>query len=297
MKKYIELDRITDDISTCIVSGKELTQEQIFSFMENFIADSGSFFDAIKTKSYKAMRGLLNELWQYREWEDMSSEQAFLCGQLYGCVKLCEYREQSRQDALSFRFLLSKYADSKLFYIVKKNPGIRHKDLAKEIGLSTGRLSQMMDDEGMEELLISRVFGREKYYFLSARGEELFQKIEAQKRKAKKAEKQKRKTELEKTGPLESILMDHILVNTNVNTLPDLDISKTNPVIQRRLEGVFKIHGEAYGIKKINYMNLKNELSMGKTVEEGKECLTEGNSYYGQSTNLLRNGLSMSSAR
>ncbi len=186
MKKHITLDRIIDDISTCMAFKKELTQELLFSFMKKFIADNGSFFDAKKAKSYKAMRSRLNELWQYREWEDMSSEQAFLYGQLFGCVRLCEYREQSHQDIAWTNYLLSKYEDSKLFYIVKRNPGIRHKDLAQEIGLTAGRLSQMMDEEDTKDLIVSRVMGREKHYFLGAKGEELLQKLEAQKREAEK---------------------------------------------------------------------------------------------------------------
>lgn len=296
MKKNITLDRITDDISFCLSSKKELTQEQIFVFMMSFIADNGSFFDAIKTKSYKALRCLLNELWQYREWKDMSSEQAFLCGQLYGCVKLCEYREQSRQDVLNLDHLLEKYADSKLFYIVKKNPGIRHKNLANEIGLTTGRLSQMMDDEDMKELIISRALGREKHYFLGAKGEELLQRLKAQRQKAREAEMQKNKEKTSSAGIWEEIWLDQIAANTNMNTLPDWDIPKANPHTQRRLEEIRNLLSkDIYKNQKMNYMQLKNEMSMIKTVEEEKECLTEENSCYDQLNNLLKNGLQMSS--
>lgn len=290
MRKYITLDHIIDDISTCMALKKELTQEQLFSFMKKFIADNGSFFDAKKTKSYKAMRSRINELWQYREWEDMSPEQAFLYGQLYGCVKLCEYREQSHQDIALINYLLSKYEDSKLFYIVKRNPGIRHKDLAKEIGLSTGRLSQMMDEEDMKELIISRVNGREKRYFLGAKGEALLQQLEAQKREAEKEELQKRKAETACAEFFESTLVKQIVENTNVNTPPRFVMPKTALAMHRRLEDVFKIEEKVYGINKMNYLNLKNEFTMEKSMEEEEECLTEENSCYAQWTSPLKNG-------
>lgn len=293
MKKYVELNRIADDISTCITSGKELTQEQIFCFMKKFIANNGSFFDTIKTKSYKAMRNLLNELWQYREWKDMSSEQAFLYGQLYGCVKLCEYREQSHQDTAWINFLLSKYADSNLFYIVKKNPGIRHKDLAKKIGLSTGRLSQMMETEDMKELLLSWVQGREKLYFLSAKGEELYQRLEAQKRKARKAEMQRTKTE--NTNPLNTIFVEKTAEPINANILSSIDKPKSNNLFQNYIEKYQVSYLEQY--KELQRLNLNDNLRTRTIMEEKKECLLEENSYYDQSNSRLRSGLMMSSAR
>lgn len=293
MKKYVELNRITDDISTCITSRKKLTQEQVFCFMKKFIADNGSFFDAIKTKSYKAMRSLLNELWQYREWEDMSSEQAFLYGQLYGCVKLCEYREQSHQDTVWINYLLSKYTDSKLFYIVKKNPGIRHKDLAKKIGLSTGRLSQMMDEEDMKELLLSWVQGREKLYFLSAKGEEFYQRLEAQKRKAKKAEMQKAKTENDNL--FDNIFVEKAEESVNANVLSGINVSKSNGLLQYYIEGNRASYFEQY--KEWAYLNFNDNLRKQTIMEEEKECLMEENSYYGQLNRRSVNGLMMSLAK
>ncbi len=44
----------------------------------------------------------------------------------------------------------------------------------------------MMDEEDTKDLIVSRVMGREKHYFLGAKGEELLQKLEAQKREAEK---------------------------------------------------------------------------------------------------------------
>lgn len=285
MKKYIELDRITDDISTRMASGKELTQDLIFCFMKKFIADNGSFFDAVKTKSYKVMKSMLNELWQYREWKDMSPEQAFLCGQLYGCVKLCEYREQSRQDTVFINFLLSKYGNSKPFRIIKENPGIRHKDLARKINISPGRLSQIMDDEDMQELFASRVLGREKHYFLGVKGEELLRKLEEQERKANREQMQRAKLEKESACLISNMWKKMVTENANTNTLPSFDIFKVNPAFQYNLEK---------SSKNVHFDNLqRTEMS----IEEEVECLMEENSYYGQSTNLLRNGSMMSSAR
>lgn len=293
MKKHITLERIIDDISARMTSKKELTQELLFSFMKKFIADNGSFFDAGKPESYKAMRSRLNELWQYREWEEMSSEQAFLYGQLYGCVKLCEYREQSHQNTAWFRFLLSKYADSQLFYIIKKTPGIRHKDLAEKIGLSTGRLSQMMDEEDMKELIVSRVMGREKYYFLGAKGEELLQKLETQKREAKKEELRKAKTE--NAALFESIFREKTEEPDNANILSGIGASKSKDLWENFAEKR-REHYLAH-LEKLRRLNLNENLRTETIMEEEKEWLMEENSYYAQSSNHLRNGLMMSSAK
>lgn len=304
MKKHITLVSIIDDISAHMTSKKELTQELLFSFMKKFIADNGSFFDAGKPESYKAMRSRLNELWQYREWEEMSSEQAFLYGQLYGCVKLCEYREQIRQNTAWFNFLLSKYADSKLFYIIKKKPGIRHKDLAEKIGLSTGRLSQMMDEEDMRELIASRVMGREKYYFLGAKGEELLQKLETQKRKAKK--EKLRKAITENVNPFENIFVEKAEKPDNVNMLSGIGVSKSKDLWEDYLqkaqtsyfEKIRKIE-QFYFERLINeeYWNFNDNLRTETIMEEEMEWPVEKNSYYVQSSNHLRNGLMMSSAK
>lgn len=279
MKKHMELDRIMVDISDRITSEKELTQEQIFYFMKKFIADSGSFFDEIKSKSYKTMRSLLNEMWQYREWKNMSSEQAFLYGQLYGCVKLCEYREQNRQETAWINSLVSKFSDSKLFHIIKKYPGIRHKELAKAINVTPGRLSQIMDDEDMNELLSSRLMGREKYYFLGAKGEELLHELEVRN---------------QEVHSYADIPMDKIVETDNTNMFSDIGMMKVKKLLPYRRE-LLQSHYFEY-CTELKSQIFNNDIMPVSTKGE-KKCLTEENSYYDQSTNHLKNGLQMSLAK
>lgn len=279
----LQLKNAIRSITDCIVDSDLLTQDLVFHFMKSYAADTASFLHDIKSESYTSMRSLLYEVWQYRDFENLSPEQAFLYGQLYGCVKLCEYREENHHETVWIDSLASKYRDSKLFSIVKENPGIRHKDLAQKMNISPGRLSQLMDDEDMNELLSSRLIGREKYYFLTLKGELLQQKLEAQKREA------------ESVDDVVAVLVPDFNRNRALKELLKIRVEELSRNVSKWTSTQ---HMEPWALSNVTkYPKLNNDLREETSKGEGKECLTAENYYHGQTVNPSRNGSLVFSAK
>ncbi len=181
MSYHSKFGEIVSTIYHAVISKKNILQDQVFYFIEKLAGVEDIFGDMSEITDYKAMRRRMEEIWQYREWEGMTAEQAFLYGQLYGCIKLCEYGKQERKNKQRLELDAAKYNNKLwLFRAIKESPGIQHKELAAKGEVSPSRLSQIMDEEEMQNLVSYRVSGREKYYFLGPRGKELLERLEQQ---------------------------------------------------------------------------------------------------------------------
>lgn len=180
-----KISDVIDSIHAVLFSKKDLRQNQIFHLMEELAKSRNTNKSTPETESYQAVSHRLDEIWQYREWESMSAEQAFLYGQLYGCVELCKYMEKADLDQQWLEVLTSKYKDERrvLFQAIAETPGIQHKELSQKTGYRISRLSQIMNEKSMQELVDCCFSGREKYYFLRPKGKMLLAKMEEQDRK------------------------------------------------------------------------------------------------------------------
>lgn len=171
-----KFNNIVKRISKSIFCGEKITQKLVFHFMNTFVCNINSI-DEDQLKLYHTMRQYLYEMWQYREWENFSTEQAFLYGQIYGCVKLHETKEEYINESLWINSMVKKYKDHKLFLIVKNNPGISFEELARNLNISLEKLSEIMNDDDVNKLLTFGYIGNKKHYFLTTKGELLIELI------------------------------------------------------------------------------------------------------------------------
>lgn len=263
---------VIEDISRCLTFDGKLSHSLVSQFISCSADDSGSFFDVSKTDQYISMKNMLYEVWQYREWETMSPEQAFLYGQLYGSVKLFDDREESRQETLWIDSLASKYKDSDLFHLVKGEPGIRHKDLAQKMNISAGRLSQILHDEEMDDLFCCRTLGREKHYFLSPRGELLFQKLDGQRKEAE--------THHRDMADIPLSIDNNNIFNDNIWAYATSVETDEPWIMFSELESRFQMHSKhRYKHVMVRNKMSNNALRMEQSEEEEKKCLTRENFY------------------
>lgn len=180
-----KFSEVIDSVHAALFSKKKLRQNLIFHLMDVLTENERSPKETPDAETYQAIQDRLEEVWQYREWESMTAEQAFLYGQLYGCVKFCSYEEKANQDQKWMNVLVSKYKKERrgLFQAISDTPGIRHKELSEKTGYKISYLSQIMNEKSMQELVECCFSGREKYYFLRPQGKLLLSKMEEQDRK------------------------------------------------------------------------------------------------------------------
>lgn len=166
---------VLKDISSCV----SLTEDRVQLFIDELASAESQMLGTME-EEFTNLCSAVGEVWQYREWEKMSPEQAFLYGSLWGSIKSFECRHQKSKETDQMKLLVPKFKDKRwLFRAIKSQPGILHKELAAKGRLSPSRLSQIMDDKDMDDLISYRLSGREKYYFLKPRGEELLLKLKS----------------------------------------------------------------------------------------------------------------------
>ncbi len=169
---------VLKDISLSV----SLSEDQVLLFFDE-LASTESQMLGVMEEEFTNLCSAIGEVWQYREWEKMSPEQAFFYGSLWGSIKSFECRHQKSKETDQMKLLVPKFKDKRwLFRAIKSQPGILHKELAAKGKLSPSRLSQIMDDKDMDDLISYRLSGREKYYFLKPRGEELLLKLKSRDR-------------------------------------------------------------------------------------------------------------------
>ncbi len=188
MKKRLE--NICKEILGHWKNQGKLEEEQAHIFFDG-ILDVIMDGEKVPISDYRQISARVEKKWQYRELEDLSLGEAFLYGSLWGGIKIEDLYEDRVRQQESMEKLVSVYAPKQwLFRAIYYNPGIRHKDLAKKGNQSPSQLSQLMTSVEREGLITYNRVGREKYYYLQKRGDQLYKLLKE--RQASEAFKQKR---------------------------------------------------------------------------------------------------------
>lgn len=171
------LRNICQDILACWSEKKELDEEQGYIFFDG-ILDTISCEEEEFGSDYEKVSTKLNEMWQYKNWGKMSVENAFLCGSLWGGLKIAELSRKRARQQKTVEKLALVYANKLWFFeAISMNPGIRHKDLALKGYQSASQLSQFVNRVTREGLITYNRVGREKYYYLQKQGELVYAAI------------------------------------------------------------------------------------------------------------------------
>lgn len=179
MKKK-RLDNLCRELLGYMEEKTAISEERIYSFIEGL-----ALFDAQDNEmptSYARLFDEISEQWSYREIYQMETEQIFLSGAIWGCMQLMEARRKYMLDIdtkeKEWSMLLSKYQDKKSWLkIIHGSPGIRHKDFSQKAGKSPSQMTQSIAVLVNDKIINCNYAGREKFYFLSDKGECLYKKL------------------------------------------------------------------------------------------------------------------------
>lgn len=178
MGKRSRFKNVCRNLVDSLISHTRITEDQIFRFMEELAMEEPRALSEMPP-DYRKLSFSMGEIWQYQEWKMLPAQQAFLYGSLWGGCKAFESRYQQKLAADQMKTLVPKYKNKEwVFRAIKSQPGILHKELADKGKISPSRLSQIMDDKDIDSLISYRLSGREKYYFLKPRGEELLESLQ-----------------------------------------------------------------------------------------------------------------------
>lgn len=188
--KRTRLQNISRVILDSLQGKKNIQEEQVSIFLDGMVdleqgADEGTIPAECQTLEH-----WIGETWQYRDLSDFSQESTFLLGGLWGAFALKRIQKKRKKDTFCIDQLVSKYRDYYWFFsAIANKPGIMHKQLAARGRKTTSELSQFVARVYKEDLFSFNRVGREKYYFLQEKGEEVYRRMKEEKQAvAKKQE-------------------------------------------------------------------------------------------------------------
>lgn len=179
--KQARLSNICRDILVRWKEKRKVDEELVYIFLDG-ILDMISDPEPETIPDYKKATAKLQEMWQYKDFGEMSAEEIFLCGGLWAGAKISEMKIRRERQQKTIEELACVYESKQWFFkAISDHPGIRHKDLAERGNQSTSQLSQFVAKAAKEELITFNRVGREKYYYLGKKGEQVYEKIQRKK--------------------------------------------------------------------------------------------------------------------
>lgn len=180
--KRTRLQNISKVILDSIKGKKNIQEEQVSIFLDGIVDyEQGADERTIPTEC-QDLEHWIEETWQYRDLSAFSQESTFLLGGLWGAFAMKRIQKRRKKDEFCIEQLVTKYRDYYWFFsAIANNPGIMHKQLAARGGKTSSELSQFVARVYKEDLFSYNRVGREKYYFLQEKGEEVYRRMKESK--------------------------------------------------------------------------------------------------------------------
>lgn len=169
------LENICESLLELLQKGKCIDEEHVHIFLDSAVDCLDGETDEDKPQKLGRLAAYVQKKWQYREIDSMTSEQAFLCGGIWGGIKLLGMARERNEKSVRLEVLKKQYAGYyDFFHAIATEPGIKHKELAEKCGKSASLLSQFAAGVKREGLIVCRPVGREKYYYLRPLGTQVY---------------------------------------------------------------------------------------------------------------------------
>lgn len=173
------LEKISDAINKKIASDKTISSDQLDAYLQQIFEYIRCADSVTLPYSFCLLRDKLFKKWEYGAIEKLDAKASFLLGALWSGAILSELAEAERLKRPNLEALAKqnlKYY--KILKVIQARPGIMHKELAKISELSTSELSQWMTKIQFENLFSFSRAGREKYYYIEKKGEDIIPEME-----------------------------------------------------------------------------------------------------------------------
>lgn len=176
----VKINNISKGILKRIKTERSITEEQIYALFDGIVEvmeKGGDFEDASEAAQ---LLERMNDVWMYQKFKSSSASEDFLYGSIWGSMSILSSFWKKKKEQQDCRLLVQKYKDdtSCLFLnAILKKPGIKNSALAQICYVTPSRISQMTQVAMEDGLITSQKVGREKYYYLKTKGNDVYKAI------------------------------------------------------------------------------------------------------------------------
>ena len=165
---------------------KDINDEMLFwilDYMSELFVESR---DDLEWQCYERLLNKLNKVWQYKMFDQITTEQSYLYGGIWGCLSMLSFIKRKKSESQKSHELAVQYEkDAKYDFLssIYNNPGLQNRKLADICDVTPARISQIASEALKDGLISVQEFGKEKCYFIRTLGECVYEIVHKQKDK------------------------------------------------------------------------------------------------------------------
>lgn len=179
------MDEIIRNIYSYIREKKELPEDLLYEFSQSTIRVVQSYSKEEITADFWKLQHFVEMFWRGRKFEtEQNPVRIYQMGQLLSLTGMIrDVAEKAEKDVSIYEYARRWGKRYQVYKGMHDEPGINHKRLAEMAGLSVSSLSQMIAQTKHDGYFIYRIAGREKYYYLTHSGENLYNILKSRQRR------------------------------------------------------------------------------------------------------------------
>lgn len=176
----IKVNNISKGILKRIKTERSIADEHIYALWDGIVEvlEQGDSHD-ISGEAVQLLERM-DDTWMYQKFQSLSASENFLYGSIWGSMNILSRFIKKKKEQYECQALIQKYKDetSCLFLnAILKKPGIKNSALAQICCVTPSRITQMTQSAIEDGLITSQKFGREKYFYLQTKGNDVYKAI------------------------------------------------------------------------------------------------------------------------
>ena len=178
------MERLIEILYSHIMNGKRISDDLMYEFSQHILKIVQGIEEVEPVNELFAFRNYVEMYWRGGKFEtEKKGYFAFQMGQLLSYINMLKDIEEIKKQELNLEEYASRWEKRfSVFKSMHEEKGITHKKLADLSGLSPSSLSQFIAKTKWDGYFVYRIAGREKYYYLTEKGEKLYDYMEEKRR-------------------------------------------------------------------------------------------------------------------
>lgn len=177
----MEVIEIFQKVMQCFDEKEDIKDEMLFHILDILSEQFVESRDDSKWDCYGQLLDQLNKIWQYKQFEEISAEQSYLFGAIWGGLSMLSSIKKKKVNSQKCHTLAEKYKSNSSYVFLRSilnKPGIQNKELSNLCGVTAARISQIATDALEDGLISVQAFGKEKSYYMRTMGESVYDIIQ-----------------------------------------------------------------------------------------------------------------------
>lgn len=164
---------IFQKVIQCFDEKEDIRDETLFYIVDILSERFVESRDDSEWQCYDNMLDYLNKVWQYKQFSEISAEQSYLYGAIWGGLRMLSSIKEKKTVSQKCHTLAEKYKPKSSYiflHSILNRPGIQNKKLAELCEVTAARISQIATDALGDGLISVQAFGKEKSYYIRTMG-------------------------------------------------------------------------------------------------------------------------------